>query len=89
MASFRGQDSWAKMTSSGGRPTPLANHPTEKVNKAEELTYLTTNIGLALEKKSWQCRTAVPGSQVMGCPKNCLAVTMTELRTRRAAVTLL
>jgi len=42
--SFRGQASWAKMTSPGGKLTALAYHPTKKVNKAEELTYLFTNI---------------------------------------------
>jgi UPF0288 family protein (methanogenesis marker protein 3) len=34
MTSFRGQASWAKMTSP-------ENHPTKKVNKAEELTYIS------------------------------------------------
>jgi hypothetical protein len=42
--SFRGQASWAKRTSPGGKIT-LACHPTKKVNKAEELTSLLTNIG--------------------------------------------
>jgi hypothetical protein len=44
MMSFRGQASWAKMISPGGKLTTLACHPTKKVNKAEELTYLSTNI---------------------------------------------
>jgi len=44
MTSFRGQASWAKMTSHGGKLTALACHLTEKVNKAEELTYFSTNI---------------------------------------------
>jgi len=44
MTSFRGQTSWAKMTSHGGKLTALACHPTKKVNKAEELTYLSINI---------------------------------------------
>jgi hypothetical protein len=33
-----------KLTS-GRKLLPLACHPTKKVNKAEELTYLSTNIG--------------------------------------------
>jgi hypothetical protein len=33
--SFRGQASLAKMTSPWGKQTPLACHPTKKVNKAE------------------------------------------------------
>jgi hypothetical protein len=37
-----------KMTSFGGKLTALACHPTKKVNKAEELTYLYTNIGITL-----------------------------------------
>jgi hypothetical protein len=44
MMSFRGQASWAKMTSPWGKLTALACHLTKKVNKAEELTYLSTNI---------------------------------------------
>ncbi len=35
MTSFRGQASWAKMTSPGGKLTAPACHPTKKVNKAE------------------------------------------------------
>ncbi len=60
MTSFRGQVSWAKMASPGGKLTALLCHPTKKVNKAEELTYLSTNIahtqvkpkvlGLAMDK---------------------------------------
>jgi hypothetical protein len=46
MTSFRGQAKWAKMTSTRGKLTALVCHPTKKVNKAEELTYLSTNIGL-------------------------------------------
>jgi len=34
------------MTSLGGKLTALACHPTKRVNKAEELTYLSTNIAL-------------------------------------------
>ena len=33
--------------------------------------------------------TALPGSHVMGCPKNCLAVTINELKTSRLALALL
>jgi hypothetical protein len=44
MMSFRGQASWAKMTSLVGKLIALACHPTKKVNKAEELTYLSANI---------------------------------------------
>jgi len=40
--SFRGQAKWAKMTSPGVKLTALACHPTAKVNKAEEQTYLST-----------------------------------------------
>jgi hypothetical protein len=32
------------MTSPGGKLTALAGHPMKKVNKAEEPTYLSTNI---------------------------------------------
>ncbi len=52
---FRGQASWAKMTSPGGKLTALASHLTIKVNKAEELTYLSTNIGTFwYNTKLWQ-----------------------------------
>jgi len=46
MASFRGHASWVKMTSPGGKLTALACNTTKSVNKAEELTYLSTNIAL-------------------------------------------
>jgi hypothetical protein len=46
MMSFRGQASWAKMISPRGKLMAMASHPTKKVNKAEELTYHPTNIGL-------------------------------------------
>ncbi len=46
MMSFRGQASWAKMTSPWGKLTVLACHLTKKVNKAEELSYLSTNIAV-------------------------------------------
>jgi hypothetical protein len=46
MTSFGGQASWGKMTSPGGKLTALACHPTKEVNKAEELTYPSTCIGL-------------------------------------------
>jgi hypothetical protein len=45
MMSFRGQASWAKMMSPEGKQTALACHLTKKVNTAEELNYLSTNIG--------------------------------------------
>jgi hypothetical protein len=45
--SFRGQDYLAKMTP-GDKLLALACHPTKKVNKAEVLTYLSTNIGMHL-----------------------------------------
>jgi hypothetical protein len=45
MKSFMGMASWAKMTSLGGKLTTLVCHPTKKVNKAEELTHLSANIG--------------------------------------------
>jgi hypothetical protein len=44
MTSFRGQTSRAKMMSLGGKVTALMCHPTTKVNIAEELTCLSTNI---------------------------------------------
>jgi hypothetical protein len=45
MMSFRGQNWQAKMASTGGKLTALACHPTKRVKKAEELTYLS--------KKPW------------------------------------
>jgi hypothetical protein len=36
------------MTSPSGRLTALVCRPTKKVNKAEEITYLSTNFGLNL-----------------------------------------
>jgi hypothetical protein len=48
--SFRGQPSWAKMASPGGRLTALVCRLTKKVTKAEELTYLSTNIDLTVIK---------------------------------------
>jgi hypothetical protein len=47
--SFRGQVSSAKMMSLGGKQTTLACHPTKRVNKAEELTYISTNIAFVQE----------------------------------------
>jgi hypothetical protein len=46
MTLFRGQARWAKMTSPVAMVTALACHPTKKVNKAEELTQLSTDIVL-------------------------------------------
>jgi hypothetical protein len=42
MTLFRGQASWAKMMSVGGKLTTVACHLTKKVNKAEEITYLSS-----------------------------------------------
>jgi hypothetical protein len=42
--SFGGQVIWAKMTPSGGKLTAVPCHPTKKVNKAGQLTYLSINI---------------------------------------------
>jgi hypothetical protein len=53
MFSFRGQASSAKMTSHGSKLTALACHPTKSVNKAEELTYLSTNIESNICKQGW------------------------------------
>jgi hypothetical protein len=39
--SFRGLATWAKMMSPGGKLKVLACNTTKKVNKAEELTYLS------------------------------------------------
>jgi hypothetical protein len=39
--SFRGLATWAKMITPGGKLKVLACHTTKKVNKAEELTYLS------------------------------------------------
>ncbi len=50
MMSFRGQASSAKLKSLGSKRTALACHPTKGVNKAEELTYLSTNIGCCHKK---------------------------------------
>jgi hypothetical protein len=47
MMSFRGQASWAKVTSPVDKLTALVCYPTKRVNKAEELTYLSTDIGEA------------------------------------------
>jgi hypothetical protein len=44
MMSFRGQVSLAKMMSPGGKLAALACHLTKKVSKAEQQTYLSTNI---------------------------------------------
>ncbi len=66
MMSFRGQASTAKLTSLGDKRTALACHPTKGVNKAEELTYLSTNIGcchkkLADEAGTWPaCLVGLP-----------------------------
>jgi hypothetical protein len=46
MTSFGGQATWTKMTSPRGKLIAMEYHPTIKVNKAEELTYLYTYIEL-------------------------------------------
>jgi hypothetical protein len=46
--SFRGQASWAKITSPEGKLTELTCHPTKKVNKAEELTYLSKTLEITI-----------------------------------------
>jgi hypothetical protein len=43
--SHRGQTSWAIMMSLRGKLIAPACHPTKFVNKAEEQTFLTTDIG--------------------------------------------
>ncbi len=43
MKSFRGEARQGKMMSSGGKLTALSYHPTKRVNKSEELTYLHTS----------------------------------------------
>jgi hypothetical protein len=48
MTSFRRQASSAKMTLLGGKLRALACHPTKRVNKDEDLTYLSTNIAINL-----------------------------------------
>jgi hypothetical protein len=40
MVSFRGQASWAKMTSPGGKLTTLV----KRINEAEVTNYISTNI---------------------------------------------
>jgi len=45
MTSFCGKASWAKMTSPGVKVTALVRHLTKRVNKAEKLFHLSTNIG--------------------------------------------
>jgi hypothetical protein len=44
MMSFRGQANWTKMMAFGGKLTALACHLTKRLNKAEELSNLSTNI---------------------------------------------
>ncbi len=41
---LRGQISWAKLTSPRGQSKSTGMPPDQKVNKAEELTYLSINI---------------------------------------------
>jgi len=44
MTSFKGQTSWAKMVSAGGKPTAPSMLCDRKVNKAEKLTNLSRSI---------------------------------------------
>jgi hypothetical protein len=44
--------SWAKMMSHGGKLTALVCHLTKKINKVEELTYLSTNIAFCQSNQS-------------------------------------
>jgi hypothetical protein len=46
MTSFRGQATSAKMMLLGGKLTALTYHLTKRLNKAKELTYLSTNIAI-------------------------------------------
>ncbi len=47
MMSFGGQASWVKKTSLGGQTNSTGVcHAPKNVNKAEELTYLSTNIAI-------------------------------------------
>ncbi len=55
MMSLRGQASWANMTSPGEKLTALVCHPSKKVSKAEELTYLSPNIGANINCQSIAC----------------------------------
>jgi hypothetical protein len=41
---FRRQASWAKIMAPAGKLTALAFYATKKVNKTEDLAYLSTNI---------------------------------------------
>jgi hypothetical protein len=50
MMSFKGKDSWTKMTLPGGKLIALACHPTKTAHKAEELTCLSTNIEFVIFK---------------------------------------
>jgi hypothetical protein len=59
MMSFRGQASSAKLKSLGSKRTELACHPTKRVNKAEELTYLSTNIGCCHKKLADEAGTLI------------------------------
>jgi hypothetical protein len=54
MTSFRGQASWANMTLPRGKLTAMVCHLTKRVNKAEELTYLSTNIAVTLLVATFQ-----------------------------------
>jgi hypothetical protein len=42
------------MMSPGGKLTALAGHQAKRVNKAEEITYISTNIGRVCHSKTLQ-----------------------------------
>jgi hypothetical protein len=52
MTSFKGQASSTKMMALGGKLTALACHPTKRADKAEKLTYLSSNIGIMFVGKA-------------------------------------
>jgi hypothetical protein len=53
MTSFRGQANWVKITSPGGKLTSITDVPTDpKSKQAEELTYISLNIGVVLVGKA-------------------------------------
>ncbi len=53
MASFRGQANRVKMTSPGGKLTSITDvSPNQKSKQAEELTYISLNIGVVLVGKA-------------------------------------
>jgi hypothetical protein len=59
MMSYRGQASWAKMMSPGGKLTAPACHLTKRVKKAEELAYISTNMEHTSEGHNHRDKTRV------------------------------